>query len=83
VSERNFKKGELIKAIHDKRLYEGFLSGTAAVIAPIGLLNIDGTKYDIPYDKSLNSGKLTYELYNDLFDIQYGIKPHPYSIVVD
>jgi branched-chain amino acid aminotransferase len=48
VVERKISVDELESDIKTGRLTEMFGAGTAAVVAPIALLNIHGTNYDIP-----------------------------------
>eukprot|EP00331_Platyophrya_macrostoma_P030370 CAMPEP_0176444028 /NCGR_PEP_ID=MMETSP0127-20121128/22806_1 /TAXON_ID=938130 /ORGANISM="Platyophrya macrostoma, Strain WH" /LENGTH=400 /DNA_ID=CAMNT_0017829433 /DNA_START=35 /DNA_END=1237 /DNA_ORIENTATION=- len=83
VSERNFTIEELVKAASEKRVIEAFGCGTAAVVSPIKGLYFRGKEYTIPINEKVNAGDLTFELNKELQDIQYGRKPHPWSISVD
>jgi branched-chain amino acid aminotransferase len=52
VSERRISINELIKAFQDKTITEAFGAGTAAIVAPISLISIDGFDYQLPeYNK--------------------------------
>ena len=46
--ERPVSIRELEAAFHGQRITEAFGAGTAAVVAPIELINIDGTDYHLP-----------------------------------
>mgnify|MGYP001020457798 CR=1 FL=1 len=60
-------------------LQEAFGVGTAAVISPIGELNIFGKKYVLGEG---GIGPLSQKLYDYLTDIQWGRVPDPYGWVV-
>jgi len=83
VTEKNFTIQEVIKAIKEKRLYEAFGAGTAAVVSPIRSIFVDGTDYQVPLVESIGAGKLSKEFNDALFNIQYGKVEHPWSVVVD
>jgi branched-chain amino acid aminotransferase len=52
VSERRISINELIRAFQDKTITEAFGAGTAAIVAPISLISIDGFDYQLPeYNK--------------------------------
>ncbi len=69
VSERRISLEELKQAITAGTLDEAFGTGTAAVISPIGELNIDGQKILINNGKI---GPLAQKVYDDLTSIQWG-----------
>ncbi len=48
VEERPVSVEELQKSFHEKRISEAFGAGTAAVVAPIQVININGTDYYLP-----------------------------------
>jgi len=48
TEERPVAVAELEKAFHDGTLTEAFGAGTAAVVAPIQVINIGGTDFEIP-----------------------------------
>lgn len=69
VSERLLSIDELIEALENGTLKEGWGCGTAAVVSPIGELHYNGKKYVI------NNGEIgatTQELYDTLTGIQWG-----------
>lgn len=68
VEERRITIDEVIEAMRDGRLTEAFGSGTAAVIAPIGVLGWRGEELELsePEDSLRN------RLYTAITDIQYG-----------
>jgi len=71
VSERLISAEELARACEDGTLEEAWGIGTAAIISPIGLLNIGGKDY------AINNGEIgpfAQKLYDDLAGIQWGLK---------
>ena len=72
VVERYISMAELIQAVSDKRVIESFGSGTAAVVSPVAGFNYKDVDYDIPINNDLKAGELTHELWETLYDIQYG-----------
>ncbi|MCR5264751.1 MAG: branched-chain amino acid aminotransferase [Clostridiales bacterium] len=82
VTERKLAVAEIAEANAAGKLDEAFGSGTAAVISPIGELNLDGEKM------ILNEGKIgpiSQKLYDELTAIQWGKKegPEGWSVIVD
>ena len=72
VSERLLSIDELIDALENGKLEEGWGCGTAAVVSPIGQLYYNGKTYTI------NNGKIgdtTQKLYDTLTGIQWGRIP--------
>ncbi|MBR2897502.1 MAG: branched-chain amino acid aminotransferase [Oscillospiraceae bacterium] len=69
VVERKLSIDELVAAAKDGSLKEIFASGTAAVISPIGCLNVLGTDYPVADGEA---GEVATRLYNDLYGIQTG-----------
>ncbi len=76
TSERRLSIDEVLQAIHDGRLKEAFASGTAAVVSPIGWLYHRQKEYTIAGGKI---GSLTRRLYDEILQIQYGIKEDPFG----
>ncbi len=70
VTERPISIEEIYKAYTDGTLEEAFGTGTAAVISPIGELNMEGNK--ILINKGL-IGPLSSKLYDSITGIQSGI----------
>ena len=69
VSERLISIDELIAALEDGTLKEGWGCGTAAVVSPIGELYYNGKSYKIGGGKI---GETTQRLYDTLTGIQWG-----------
>ena len=70
VSERKLSIEEITAAARDGTLKEIFASGTAAVISPIGWLNIKGEDMQVADGKV---GPIAQRLYDKLYGIQTGI----------
>jgi len=69
TDERKITLAELQQAAQDGTLEEAFGTGTAAVISPIGELNIHGEKVTISNGQI---GPLTQKIYDTLTGIQWG-----------
>lgn len=79
VEECRISVDEIVKMNEEGKLDEAFGSGTAAVISPVGVLNIGGE------DKVINNfemGPITSYLYDKLTGIQYGRYEDPFGWVV-
>jgi len=76
VSERPVTIQEVISASLDGTLREAFASGTAAVISPVGQLYFRGREYLI---NGGQSGPLAEKFYNEILQIQYGMKEDPFG----
>lgn len=76
VSERAITLEELRTAAENGQLEEAFGTGTAAVISPIGELNIHGKVYTL---SGGNIGPLSQKLYDSLTDIQWGRAADPFG----
>jgi len=76
VSERSLSMDEVMAAIAGGTMQEAFASGTAAVVSPVGQIYYRGKEYPIG-DGWI--GKLTERLYNELIQIQYGLKDDPFG----
>ena len=72
VSERLLSVEELFTAADDGTLTEAWGTGTAAVISPIGWLQIHGKEYEIHHH---TIGDLTKRLYDTLTGVQFGKIP--------
>lgn len=72
VVERKIELQEIQEGAAHGHLLEVFGTGTAAVISPVGELAAANWKFHINHGKT---GELTNQLYQELTDIQYGIKP--------
>jgi branched-chain amino acid aminotransferase len=69
VNEVALDINDLMQAAREGRLQEGFGTGTAAVISPIGELNYKG---EIVTINNFKTGELTKRLYDTLTGIQWG-----------
>jgi len=69
VSERKISLEELIASIENKTLEEAWGCGTAAVISPIGLIDVNDIKYEIN-DNQI--GEVSQMLYDEITGIQNG-----------
>ena len=72
VVEKSFKIQELVKAVKEKRIYESFGSGTAAIISPVKEFTYLENVYNIPIDEEKGAGPLAQKMVSMLQDIQYG-----------
>ena len=69
VEERKISIEEIEEAAKAGKLEEAWGTGTAAVVSPVGRLQIDGVDYIINNGKI---GEVTHMLYNTLTGIQWG-----------
>lgn len=71
VEERPISYKELAAAFEDGKRVEAFGAGTAAVVAPIEIINIEGKDYSC----SIDDDALMYQLQQELMAIRRGISP--------
>jgi len=86
VSERSIIMAEFEEALSQGRVLEAFGAGTAAIVSPIKSIAYKGRDLVVPLDKSnpqANSGPLAARLQKEILAIQYGEKPHQWSVVID
>ena len=76
VSERRLSMDEILAAKAAGTLREAFASGTAAIVSPVGQIYYRGTEHAIGSGKA---GPLTERLYNEILQIQYGMKDDPFG----
>ena len=76
--ERRVAISELVKADNKGKLEEGFGTGTAAVISPVGIISYDDSEMKINNNEM---GKITSWLYTKLTDIQFGREKDPFNWV--
>lgn len=76
VSERRLAIDEIVAAHRAGTLKEVFGSGTAAVVSPVGELNVDGAPLIINDNQP---GPLSLRLYEEITGIQRGTKPDRYG----
>jgi len=82
VSEQNFNIQDMLEASKEGRLLEAFGAGTAAVVSPIDSITWKGNEIKVPIEADLGSGKLAKRILEEVYAIQYGEKPSPWSVVV-
>jgi branched-chain amino acid aminotransferase len=76
VSERRLSMDEVMAAFAGGTMREAFASGTAAIVSPVGQIHYRGQDYPIAGGKT---GPLTEKLYNEILQIQYGMKDDPFG----
>ena len=79
VEERKISIEEIEEAAKAGKLEEAWGTGTAAVVSPVGRLQIDGVDYIINNGKI---GEVTHMLYNTLTGIQWGKSEDKYGWTV-
>ncbi|KAH0795758.1 branched-chain-amino-acid aminotransferase, cytosolic isoform X1 [Histomonas meleagridis] len=85
VSEEEWKIGDLIKALNEKRVLEVFGTGTAAIISPVNKIIYNDKCYDIPVDldnPNATIGPFAHMIYDKLRNIQYGVVNHKWSVLI-
>jgi len=81
VTEANFTIDELVKAIDEKRVFEAFGTGTAAIICPLKAIEYKNKLYDIPVGNG-QAGELVQKIWDSITGIQYGEVDHEWSVVI-
>jgi branched-chain amino acid aminotransferase len=76
VQERPITINEVIESSKTGKLSEAFASGTAAIVSPVGQLHFQGKDYFINRGKT---GPLAEKFYNEILQIQYGLKDDPFG----
>ncbi len=76
VVERQISIDEVITTSQNGLLKEAFASGTAAIVSPVGHIHFRGKEYLINDGKT---GALAEKLYNEIMQIQYGLKDDPFG----
>ena len=76
VSERRLSMDEILAAHKNGSLKESFASGTAAIVSPVGQFFYKGQVFVINGGKT---GPLVERLYNEILQIQYGVKEDPFG----
>jgi branched-chain amino acid aminotransferase len=81
VEERRVSIDELEEAFKNKTLTEAFGAGTAAVVAPIAIINIRGTDYSLP---KVEATTIQQTMKKKLLDIRTGQEPdrHGWNYIV-
>ncbi|HEX8040046.1 MAG TPA: branched-chain amino acid aminotransferase [Chryseosolibacter sp.] len=76
VEERKISMDEIKEGFTKGTLTEAFGTGTAAVVAPIAVIHIDGTDYQIPVAGPTSIQQIVKEKLNKM---RLGIEPDPYG----
>jgi len=76
VAERSLTIDEVIAAAHKGTLKEAFASGTAAIVSPVGQIYFRKKEYLI---NNGQTGPVAEKLYNEILQIQYGMKEDPFN----
>lgn len=79
VSEKRFSIDSLTQAIYEKRVYEMFGCGTAAVVSPVKALYFRDKLYEVPVANG-KIGPLAERLWKTLVDIQLGRVEHEWTV---
>lgn len=80
ATERQFSLDELIAAVENNTLEEAWGCGTAAVISPIGMIEVNGKQYSI---NNGQIGEVSQSLYNEITGIQSGKIEDKYNWTVE
>jgi branched-chain amino acid aminotransferase len=75
VEEYRITIDEVLQAHAAGTLEEVFGAGTAAVISPVGMLEYKGKHHEIAGGQT---GALSRKLFEELMNIQYGLRPDPF-----
>ena len=73
---RKISINEILQAINEGKSVEAFGAGTAAVVAPISVIGVDGDLYHLPV---YSHGSIMFKLKRELEAIRSGRKPDVYS----
>ena len=76
TEERKISINEVLKAIEEGRSVEAFGAGTAAVVAPISVIGVDGELYHLP---TYSSGSVMFRLKKELEAIRTGMREDVYG----
>jgi len=81
VEERRISVNELAEGFKNKKLTEAFGAGTAAVVAPIAVINIHGIDYTLP---PVEQNSVQLRMKSLLADIRSGARPdtHNWNYVI-
>lgn len=59
IAVKPYKIQDLMRACKEKRVYEAFGAGTAAIVSPVKSFNYEGETFDIPIEEAKGADKLT------------------------
>ena len=82
TEERRVSVNEVLQALDEGRSVEAFGAGTAAVVAPISVMGVDGELYHLP---TYSNGSVMFTLKKELDAIRTGQKPDRFgwNVVVE
>jgi branched-chain amino acid aminotransferase len=81
VAEKMLPFAEVAAAFERGEVWEIFGTGTAAVVQPVGTIMYRDKIFSVP-EAAFQPGSFQLRLTNELYGIQYGEIPHPWSIVL-
>lgn len=61
---------ELTKLLESGEITECFGAGTAVIVSPVKNIEYNGKNYPLNINSQYKSGELTYEIFNNILDIQ-------------
>ena len=70
VQERKFTVGELASAAREGRMLECFGTGTAAVVSPVRMINVDGETINCGLEAGKEAGPIAQRMKNWIEEIQ-------------
>jgi branched-chain amino acid aminotransferase len=76
VEERKISMDEILEGFTKGTLTEAFGTGTAAIVAPIAVIHIDGKDYQIP---DAGTTSLQHQIKEKLNNMRLGLEPDPYG----
>lgn len=76
IEERRISLDEIITGFEEGALTEAFGTGTAAVVAPIALINIRGKEYQVPVPGPTSLQQIVKKKLNN---IRLGLEPDPFG----
>lgn len=76
IEERRISMDEILEGFTKGTLTEAFGTGTAAVVAPIAVIHIDGKDYEIP---AAGTTSFQLQVKEKLNNMRLGLEPDPYG----
>jgi branched-chain amino acid aminotransferase len=82
VTEAIYTIHDVVNAAKENRIIEVFGSGTAAIVSQVSCIHYNGCDHELPCP-STPEKSLAIRLLNEILSIQYGEKPHKWSVLLD
>eukprot|EP00906_Rhabdomonas_costata_P029268 RCo041326 len=82
VTEEAYTIDDLVAAHAEGRIVEVFGTGTAAIVSQVSCIHYKGKDYNLPCPSTAKTS-LAVRVMEEILAIQYGDKPHPWSVVLD